>query len=373
MPGSEPIIGQAQKSVSWVNEANPFLPDVERVLTHQDMEMLGRDRGPAFFEMSLRYAQSLWRTGFPARSLLLCNRALMVHADVSREVLDRLALPYKAVAWLLIHRPSGQFMGNPRYHYQHLASRLSGAHRELQVWRAWACWYLAKELLPEREFPGDLAQIVDEGLVEPTHDDINRGLARLSREHDDLAWNEALRWSQPWRIARPHGRHRVTIRRLDRTELPVVRQLAERIWPRVYPDIISGAQIGYMLDRFYDVAVMWDEMERRGVCYAIIEVDGCAAGYLSFEILRQDRAAFLHKLYLMPECHGIGAGAMALDWVEQCASKLGMRQVRLRVNKGNRPAIRAYLRGGFEFAGAVVTDIGGGFVMDDYWMVKSLR
>lgn len=371
MQEANPTIKPTDKA--WVNEPNPFLPNVERPYTHHDMELLGHDRGPAFFETSLCYAQSLWRSGFPAKSLLLCNRALMVHADVSREVLDRLELPYKAVAWLLIHRPAAQFIGNPRFHYQHLASRLTGAHRELQVWRAWACWYLAKELLPEADFPGDLVQIVEEGLVEPTHDAISLELARLSREHDDRAWNDALHWSQPWRPARPHGRHRVAIRKIDPAELATVQQLAAHIWPRAYPGIIGEAQIRYMLDRFYDVAVMREEIEQRGVCYALIEVDGRPAGYLSFEILPKDKAAFLHKLYLMPEFHGIGAGAMALHWVEQSAQKLGLHQMRLRVNKQNRAAIRSYLRRGFRFAGEIVTDIGNGFVMDDYWMMKLVR
>ena len=41
----------------------------------------------------------------------------------------------------------------------------------------------------------------------------------------------------------------------------------------------------------------------------------------------------------------------------------------LAVNKNNRSAIDAYLKHGFSIADAVVKDIGGGFVMDDYIMV----
>ena len=40
----------------------------------------------------------------------------------------------------------------------------------------------------------------------------------------------------------------------------------------------------------------------------------------------------------------------------------------LTVNKGNELAIRAYEGTGFETIDAVVTDIGEGFVMDDYIM-----
>jgi hypothetical protein len=41
------------------------------------------------------------------------------------------------------------------------------------------------------------------------------------------------------------------------------------------------------------------------------------------------------------------------------------------VNKGN-PAVSAYQRLGFRIAADLVMDIGGGFVMDDHRMEKSL-
>jgi ribosomal protein S18 acetylase RimI-like enzyme len=40
----------------------------------------------------------------------------------------------------------------------------------------------------------------------------------------------------------------------------------------------------------------------------------------------------------------------------------------LAVNKHNAQAIAAYRKNGFRVADAVVKDIGGGFVMDDYIM-----
>ena len=42
----------------------------------------------------------------------------------------------------------------------------------------------------------------------------------------------------------------------------------------------------------------------------------------------------------------------------------------LTVNKGNDLGIRAYKGTGFQIVEAVVTDIGEGFVMDDYVMEK---
>ena len=44
----------------------------------------------------------------------------------------------------------------------------------------------------------------------------------------------------------------------------------------------------------------------------------------------------------------------------------------ISVNKRNARAIAAYQRNGFVIADSVVTDIGSGFVMDDYIMAKEL-
>lgn len=354
----------------WINEPCPFLPETDHVCSHVDMEAVSGDRGAVFYETALRYAQSLWRRGFPAKSLLLCSRAMAADLHQGDEILRRFPLPYQAVAWMLVNRREGQFLGNPRLHFQHLASRMVEPRKELRTWRAWACWYLAKELLEQDEFPGDWEQIRHQSVVEPTHDEIGQRLHQLSPLNDDRMWNEALRWCQGWRRARLGGGHRVTVRQVQHAEMKRVRQLAARIWPRVYQGIISVAQIHYMLERFYDPDVMREEIDRHGVCYALIEFDGQPSGYLSFEVLRTEKAAFIHKLYLLPECHGVGAGAIALDWVDKAAARAGLRLIKLRVNKNNATAIRAYLRRGFKFAGDEVTDIGGGFVMDDYWMEK---
>jgi ribosomal protein S18 acetylase RimI-like enzyme len=52
----------------------------------------------------------------------------------------------------------------------------------------------------------------------------------------------------------------------------------------------------------------------------------------------------------------------------EIAAALGAREVSLCVNKKNQKAIRAYERAGFTIAEAVIGDIGGGFVTDDYRM-----
>lgn len=51
-----------------------------------------------------------------------------------------------------------------------------------------------------------------------------------------------------------------------------------------------------------------------------------------------------------------------------CAREVGARTIWLTVNRRNERAIGAYRRAGFREVRAQVTDIGGGYVMDDYIM-----
>ena len=60
-------------------------------------------------------------------------------------------------------------------------------------------------------------------------------------------------------------------------------------------------------------------------------------------------------------------GQSALAIVAEYARRLGLRAVYLTVNKGNARAIRAYEKFGFVRSGEGVTDIGGGYAMDDYF------
>ncbi|MDZ4287172.1 MAG: GNAT family N-acetyltransferase [Prosthecobacter sp.] len=357
----------------WLNEPHPLLPEIARPYEAAEINAFGKDRGPGFYEMAHRYAQSLWRLGYPAKCILLLNRALSSPMTGGEPILQRLPLPYQAMAWLLLHRPADQFIGNPRRHWQHLATRMVQPNKELRTWRAWACWYLAKEILPETEFPGDLEQIREEGVVEPTFDQIADHLRRLSPANDMDVWQAALAWSREQLRRVVPAPVAVRIRRIAENELPIVQKLAHRIWFEYYPGIISEAQIRYMLAIWYETGAMIREMNMRDVWFALIEAEAHGAvGYLSFEQPQGTDIVFINKLYVLPEMHGRGLGAAALRWTEERARELDCQRVQLRVNKANAIAIRAYQRAGFRFLEDVCTDIGSGFVMDDYLMEKAV-
>ena len=171
-------------------EPCPYLPRQDEPLSAASVAVLGEDRGPDFYLAALHYAQSLWRQGFPARSILLLNRALGAELDGSEPVLPQWPLPYLAIGWLLDHHLPEHFMGNPRRHWQHLATRMSGPRAGLRTWRAWACWRMACVALPD--WPADEKQMAEEGVREPGEEEIAGHLERLGHPGEVGLWREVL-------------------------------------------------------------------------------------------------------------------------------------------------------------------------------------
>ena len=152
--------------------------------------------------------------------------------------------------------------------------------------------------------------------------------------------------------------------------LAEIAALAEIVWRAHYPGIISPEQIDYMLTRMYDVEVMRRELES-GIRYDRLLIDGQLRGFASCGPTLSGEFK-LHKLYVHPEFQRQGLGTLLLKHVEALALDRGFETLVLGVNKKNTKAIAAYRKRGFTIRESVITDIGGGFVMDDYVMVKPL-
>ena len=158
---------------------------------------------------------------------------------------------------------------------------------------------------------------------------------------------------------------------VDASAVCRIGRLAREIWREYYIPIIGPAQVDYMLRRFQSVTAI-DAQMRSGYQYYLLKFDGQAAGYLGILPEKHNERLFLSKIYIRAACRGRGYGRKALEFTGALASGLGLKKISLTVNKGNEPAIKAYLKCGFNIAGQALTDIGNGFVMDDYLMEKSL-
>ena len=163
----------------------------------------------------------------------------------------------------------------------------------------------------------------------------------------------------------------VRIEPLADTDVAQLVALAREIWYAHYPAIIGSAQIEYMLRQRYEFDVVRAELRQSGVWWDKLMLGAEMAGFASY-LLVDDAAdrMKLDKLYVHPRHQRRGYGGMLIARACAAARVRGCSRLELAVNKGNRSAIDAYLKHGFRVAASVVKDIGGGFVMDDYIMVK---
>ena len=149
-----------------------------------------------------------------------------------------------------------------------------------------------------------------------------------------------------------------------------IESLARDIWEAHYTPIIGKAQVDYMLDKYQSVTSMQDQVEN-GFEYYYFETDAGLIGYLGVKGEKTD--LFLSKVYVHEYYQGNGYGRNAMEFVEDLARSKHLAAVLLTVNKHNTGSIKFYERLGYQTIDAVVTDIGNGFVMDDFVMLKRLN
>jgi GNAT superfamily N-acetyltransferase len=154
----------------------------------------------------------------------------------------------------------------------------------------------------------------------------------------------------------------------DARDIDTVACLAREIWYEHYVPIIGLAQVDYMVARIQGVAAITDQV-RSGLEYFLLWAAGEAAGYFAVQAEPATAQMFISKFYIRKELRGRRLAVTALLYIESLCRARGLVRLWLTVNKFN-PALEVYKRLGFVITQDVVTDIGGGFVMDDFRMEK---
>lgn len=151
-----------------------------------------------------------------------------------------------------------------------------------------------------------------------------------------------------------------------------VAKIAEPIWHATYDTIVGRDATDYMIDRFQSVEAINRQLEHEGYCYYLMLADGKEAGFVGL-VPHKEGKIFLSKLYISPEFRRAGLPRAAFAFVEDLCRAEKLDQIYLTVNKNNTHAIEVYKHFGFYEIDAVVTDIGCGFVMDDYILQKDVE
>jgi len=152
-------------------------------------------------------------------------------------------------------------------------------------------------------------------------------------------------------------------------DIPAIAMLANKVWHQHYPGIISVEQIIYMLDKMYSYDTIQEQMQN-GYVWLIAFSNNTPVGFLSMN--ETDKGNYyLNKLYVDTSIQRSGAGKFLLDkCIEWCENA---KTIRLQVNRKNYTAINFYFKNGFLIEEVKDFDIGSGFFMKDFVMIKKFN
>ena len=156
-------------------------------------------------------------------------------------------------------------------------------------------------------------------------------------------------------------------------ELPIIRQLAHEIWPIAYREMISQAQMDYMLAWMYSIDSLQQQVSDGHHFFLASDELNQPLGFSSYSLTDSGAVPVykLHKLYVHPHLHGKGIGKALLHHIISILQKTGDCQLILNVNRSNK-AVTFYQKIGFKILEQVDNEIGNGFYMSDYIMGKDI-
>lgn len=171
-------------------------------------------------------------------------------------------------------------------------------------------------------------------------------------------------------------------------EYETIRQIAHATWPDTFGEILSAEQIEYMLSLMYNVDELAKQVANGVVFRLLVEAGPTRAtagagyfegaptrftpvGYVGYQPDYLPNTTKIHKIYLLPSTQGKGYGRALINEVVAIARKAGQAKLRLDVNYQNK-AIGFYEYLGFEKIERCNTDIGNGYLMEDWIMEMTL-
>jgi GNAT superfamily N-acetyltransferase len=164
----------------------------------------------------------------------------------------------------------------------------------------------------------------------------------------------------------------ITFVQATTNDIGIVKDLAYKIWPDAYREILSEKQLAYMLDAFYSESTLLDNVQNKGHQFLLAMEADKYIGFASYEHhFQNNRVCRLHKIYLLSETQGKGFGKLLLDQVCLIALQYNMTTVSLNVNRFNK-ALFFYKKYGFEIVAEEDIKLEHGYLMEDYVMELKL-
>jgi GNAT superfamily N-acetyltransferase len=170
--------------------------------------------------------------------------------------------------------------------------------------------------------------------------------------------------------------------------------LGREIWLDYWPALIGREQTEYMLETMHSAEAIQRSIDEEGYVWLFVsdeagtvvgyssaapehvDANGSAAGAYDPTIhgraindCARDRL-FISKIYLRAGERGKHYSTAIVEHWAAYAREHGLMALYLTVNKGNELGTRAYTHQGFKSIESRESDIGNGYIMDDYVMMK---
>ncbi len=158
---------------------------------------------------------------------------------------------------------------------------------------------------------------------------------------------------------------------ITKGQIKILADTANIIWHEAYKEIVPLAQIDYMIEKFQSFTPLYEAINKNNYLYYLIKDNNNVAGYIGLH--EEDGKMFLSKLYILKEYRGKQVASKTFEFIENSAKQKNLKSVWLTVNRNNHHAIEVYKHREFVVTRTQVTDIGNGFVMDDYVFEKVIK
>ncbi|MEP6674662.1 MAG: GNAT family N-acetyltransferase [Ferruginibacter sp.] len=165
----------------------------------------------------------------------------------------------------------------------------------------------------------------------------------------------------------------IIVKKISVESIPVIQKLAAAIWPEAYKEILTQAQLEYMLELIYSESALSIQILEKGHQFILASDESDhPVGFAAYSAKEETQKKFhLHKIYVDPTLQGKGIGNILLDFILKDIQGSGATQLELNVNRRNK-AIRFYNKKGFKIIREEDIDIGNGYFMNDYIMQLTL-
>lgn len=163
------------------------------------------------------------------------------------------------------------------------------------------------------------------------------------------------------------------IKKAGNSDIGLIRDLAYRIWPVAYKDMITPGQLKYMLELIYSNEALTKQQTDLQHRFILVYENGIAIGFASFsnKFPGEQTVYRLHKLYVLSDHQNKGNGSFLLNYIINEIKTAGAAKLELNVNREN-PALHFYNHFGFSIAREEDIDIGEGYFMNDFVMELKL-